>query len=178
MDQGALGTGRFDDGNISRNKTNSGRGLFLFLSKHGNKTVGKMSSVLSSPRAFLALLVPIFVAYLYGPSLQRTITVLGALRKPANTLVTNPDDFVTIEDTVYCEDLHYYAPTHSLFTACEDSVDIRFGWFPGLATFHDPALGVTGRGSIHVIDPVVSSPTSNSTEDPSPPSPPPFVSSY
>lgn len=115
-----------------------------------------MSSVLRSPRAIFGLLLPIFAAYLYGSSLHRVVTVLGCLRKPGNTPVANLADIVTIEDTIHCEDLHYHALSNSLFTACEDASDTRFGWFPGLATFENPTLGQRGRGSIHVIDPVVS----------------------
>lgn len=110
---------------------------------------------MSSPRAIIGFILPIIFAYVYGPSLYRGVTVLGVLRKPDNTLVANSADIVTIEDTTHCEDLHYHAPSNSLFTACEDSVDTRFVWFPPLGTFDDPAVGQGSRGSIHVIDPQV-----------------------
>jgi hypothetical protein len=65
-------------------------------------------------------------------------------------------EIIAIPDTVHCEDLHYYAPSGTLFTACEDNADTRFKWFPGLANFDDPELASKSRGSIHVIDPKVS----------------------
>ncbi|KAK0652822.1 hypothetical protein B0T16DRAFT_106001 [Cercophora newfieldiana] len=93
-----------------------------------------------------------YAAYVLGPPLHRRLTVLGVLRHaPLSTL--SADEIVVIQDTTHCEDVHYYAPSGTLFAACEDDPKTRFGWFPPLATFDDPELGKRGRGSIHVIDP-------------------------
>ncbi|KAK4446853.1 hypothetical protein QBC34DRAFT_382927 [Podospora aff. communis PSN243] len=93
-----------------------------------------------------------YAVYILGPPLQRSLTVLGVFRRePLSTL--SAEEIIVIQDTTHCEDLHYYAPSNTLFAACEDNPNTRFGWFPPLATFDDPELGRRGRGSIHVIDP-------------------------
>jgi hypothetical protein len=107
-----------------------------------------------SSRAILAAIVPVLIAYVYGPTLYRVMTVVGLLRVQTNTVLASADDLVKIADTRYCEDLHYYEPAHQLFTACEDS-DVRFDWFPPLANFN-VTVGEDARGSIHIIDPDVS----------------------
>ncbi|KAA8645489.1 hypothetical protein EYZ11_009118 [Aspergillus tanneri] len=90
------------------------------------------------------------LARFYGP-VTHYFTVLGAFRAPnhAVRLATTPS-FVKIEDTVQCEDMHYYPPTRKIFTACEDSFASRFQWFPALGHFDGPGDSV---GSLHVIDP-------------------------
>ncbi|KAL6408736.1 serum paraoxonase/arylesterase family protein [Ilyonectria robusta] len=100
---------------------------------------------------FWTILVPIFVAYVYGPLVYRHLTVFGILRRTHPTL-TNPEDIITIQDTTHCEDLHYYSPRQILFTACEDTFLTRFSWFPPLEVFDNPAVTHEARGSIHVID--------------------------
>lgn len=93
-----------------------------------------------------------YVAFIIGPPLHRSFVVLGAFRRtPLSTL--SADEILTIEDTIHCEDLHYYAPSSTIFTTCEDNISTRFRWFPPLAIFDDPGLGNRSRGSIHVIDP-------------------------
>lgn len=91
----------------------------------------------------------------YAP-IKHTITVSGLLRKAQQSTVA-PDDLVVIEDTVHCEDLHYYEPAETLFTACEDDPLRRFSWFPPLANF-GLAPGGKDRASIHVVDPKVGFP--------------------
>jgi hypothetical protein len=82
------------------------------------------------------------------PSIRHELKVLGVGRTvPVSTI-----DYVKIQDTIHCEDLHYYAPANLLFTACEDRYT-RFGWFPPLGNFEPPKGGV--QGSFHVVDPEV-----------------------
>ncbi|KAG9647343.1 calcium-dependent phosphotriesterase, partial [Aureobasidium melanogenum] len=85
------------------------------------------------------------------PPIQHELNVLGVGKAAPVSTIPNAIDYVKIEDTMHCEDLHYYAPANLLFTACEDSRETRFKWFPPVRNFHPPAE-VT-QGSIHVIDP-------------------------
>lgn len=94
-------------------------------------------------------------AYMYGPATHSTITKLGVFRELTSTPLANPDDLVQIKDTTHCEDLHYYAPAHTLFTACEDVSATRFKWFPPLAVYEDANVAWRSKGSIHTIDPEV-----------------------
>ena len=103
-------------------------------------------SVLAFIGAFLS-----YSLYTYGPQVHRTLTVAGVLRRnPSST--AGLEEVIVIPDTIHCEDLHYYSPANALFTACEDKLETRFGWFPALGNLDDPELGRRGRGSIHVID--------------------------
>ncbi|CAD0085331.1 unnamed protein product [Aureobasidium mustum] len=83
------------------------------------------------------------------PPVRHELKVLGVGRSVVST-IANANDYVRIEDTTHCEDLHYYAPANLLFTACEDR-HTRFDWFPPLGSFDPPEDGT--QGSIHVIDP-------------------------
>ena len=95
-----------------------------------------------------------YVFYTVGPSVYRAGTLFGVLRKyPDGAAVKG--EVIAIPDTVHCEDVHYHAPSGTLFTACEDNAETRFRWFPPLANFDDPELGSKSRGSIHVVDPKV-----------------------
>lgn len=96
----------------------------------------------------LALLA-VLVATLYGP-VSRELTVLGVWRKSDAMGVKH--SFQEIPDTMQCEDLHYHEGSGQIFTACEDSVQARFKWYPGLANLQGPG---TSTGSIHVINPKV-----------------------
>lgn len=100
-----------------------------------------------------------FAAYLYGPTTHATLTKVGAFRSLSSSPLANPADLIQIEDTVQCEDIHYYAPAHTLFTACEDVSATRYNWFPPLANYHDPSVAWSAKGSIHTIDPNVSTRT-------------------
>lgn len=86
-------------------------------------------------------------------NIPRTLRVLGVFRTPANTVVADPADFVVIDDTTHCEDLHHHEASNLLFTACEGSQETRYAWFPPLAIRKDPGATTTARGSLHVIDP-------------------------
>jgi hypothetical protein len=99
-----------------------------------------------------------YLLYTVGPSFHRRLIVLGALRKYPDGATTKSEEVIAIPDTVHCEDIHYYAPSGTLFTACEDNAETRFKWFPPVANFDDPELASRSRGSIHVVDPKVSPP--------------------
>lgn len=100
--------------------------------------------------AFLTALV----AWLAGP-LYRQLTVLGVFREKLSKdrVYTEGANLFTIEDTMQCEDLHYYPLSGQLFTACEDSMEPRYEWFPPMTNFKKPS---TATGSIHVVNPEVS----------------------
>lgn len=93
------------------------------------------------------------VALLYTPTKDH-LSRLGLFRSVPTSTLFSADDFVTIVDTVHCEDLHYLASANLLFTACEDNSTVRHGWFPGLSNLHEPSIA--GQGSIHIINPEVS----------------------
>ncbi|KAJ0109794.1 serum paraoxonase arylesterase family protein [Diaporthe amygdali] len=92
-------------------------------------------------------------AFLYGPPTHRVLTKIGAFRSLNSMPLANPDDLVIIKDTIHCEDIHYYAPAHTLFTACEDVSATRFQWFPPLGFYNDASVAWNSKGSIHIIDP-------------------------
>ncbi|GKT52115.1 SET domain-containing protein 3 [Colletotrichum spaethianum] len=95
----------------------------------------------------------IFGGYTYGPVAKRMATLIGFGREAVNTPVLHGGDFIAIEDTVHCEDIHHHVPSGFLFTACEDDETTRALWFPGLGHLDDPVKGSKQKGSIHVIDP-------------------------
>lgn len=95
-------------------------------------------------------------AYQFGPATHGAVTKMGLFRQLASSPLASPDDLVLIKDTVHCEDIHYYTPANTLFTACEDVSATRFSWFPPLATYDDPYGTWKAKGSIHTIDPQVS----------------------
>lgn len=95
-------------------------------------------------------------AYLYGPPTQRAMVRMGVFRELTSSPLGDPADLVIIKDTVQCEDLHYYAPANTIFTACEDVYETRFKWFPPLGFFGAADVAWNSKGSIHTIDPEVS----------------------
>ncbi|KAK2002610.1 serum paraoxonase/arylesterase [Colletotrichum falcatum] len=108
----------------------------------------------------MAALMPILVAglatlggYTYFDTAKRAITLAGIGREVVNTPVLHGGDFVLIEDTAHCEDMHHHVASELLFTACEDDETTRGMWFPGLGHLDDPVKGSKQKGSIHVIDP-------------------------
>ncbi|KAM0538217.1 hypothetical protein ACHAO7_012262, partial [Fusarium culmorum] len=109
-------------------------------------------SSIAGPRTLALSALAIGLAVLVARPINRFTTVLGVFRQPANTVVKD-GDFVTIADTMLCEDLHLHKSSGLLYTACEDSYESRFSWFPGLGVLHDPLTASKSRGSIHVIDP-------------------------
>jgi len=106
--------------------------------------------------ALMSLLVAglaIFGGYTYLDTARRVATLTGIGREVVKTPVLHSGDFVLIEDTVHCEDIHHHVPSGLLFTACEDNETTRGAWFPGLGHLDDPVKGSKQKGSIHVIDP-------------------------
>lgn len=105
---------------------------------------------LFSSKLALGLLIGL-AAYLI-PIINHIIKIGGVFDTPQQTVFGEGEGPIYIEDTIHCEDLHHYLPANLLFTACEDTVETRLDWFPGLGHLepHSPA-----RGSIHVIDPKV-----------------------
>ena len=115
-------------------------------------------TVISITVAILAILGTI----LYAP-VARLIAILGVFKHPqpylsqarleAESTATGVH-FKRIDDTLQCEDVHYYEPAHLVFTACEDTTFPRFTWWPAFDIFIEPSYN---QGSIHVIDPKVCS---------------------
>ncbi|ETS86818.1 hypothetical protein PFICI_00646 [Pestalotiopsis fici W106-1] len=105
--------------------------------------------------AIYVALLAVPLGYLYNtyyPVVQRTITVFGIYRSPSAVSVASAEDLVLIDGTIHCEDIHYYAPSHELYMACEDSPVTRFSWFPPLAEFNASVLSQS-QGTLVVIDP-------------------------
>ncbi|KAL4951968.1 hypothetical protein BDW69DRAFT_185872 [Aspergillus filifer] len=100
-------------------------------------------SVFSLTLVALAVVGP----YFYN-AINHHLTVLGVHRSA--DFVSSGEGIHKIEDTMQCEDIHYYPPGNVIFAACEDSVLPRFAWFPPLGHF-DKLPDTTG--SIHIIDP-------------------------
>ncbi|KAK9774687.1 putative Serum paraoxonase/arylesterase 2 [Seiridium cardinale] len=112
-----------------------------------------MAKSLSSLALYIALIaIPLGYVYnAYFPAVQRAITLFGIYRHPDAVRVASPEDLVLIDGTIHCEDLHYYAPAHELYSACEDS-HIRFSWFPPLLEFNASVIN-QARGGLFVINP-------------------------
>lgn len=123
----------------------TGEDQFFFLS---SKMASKSSTV--GPKALVLSALTIGLGVFLARPVNRVTTVLGFFRTPSSTIVSDAD-FITIEDTIVCEDVHLHSGL--LYTACEDSYTPRFSWFPGLGVLHDPLTASKSRGSIHVIDP-------------------------
>ncbi|KAL4962238.1 serum paraoxonase/arylesterase family protein [Aspergillus stella-maris] len=100
-------------------------------------------SVFSLTLVALAVVGP----YFYN-AINHHLTVLGVHRSP--DFVSSGEGIHKIEDTMQCEDIHYYSPGNVIFAACEDSILPRFAWFPPLGHF-DKLPDTTG--SIHIIGP-------------------------
>ncbi|KAH7173956.1 uncharacterized protein B0J16DRAFT_199198 [Fusarium flagelliforme] len=106
-------------------------------------------SSIAGPKALAFAAITIGLAAFLARPITRFTTVLGVFRQPNPTPIQD-GNLITIPDTMLCEDLHLHQPSSLLFTACEDSYESRFSWFPGLGVLHDPRKM---RGSLHVIDP-------------------------
>ncbi|KFA45618.1 hypothetical protein S40293_08631, partial [Stachybotrys chartarum IBT 40293] len=99
----------------------------------------------------LVVALPMLLSYVFVPIYDKLVLV-GTFRKLQQSPLDNPDHLVVIDDTIHCEDMHYHAESNSVFTACEDSHETRFSWFPGLTLYNKPLAVLDSRGSIHVID--------------------------
>ncbi|KAL7806769.1 hypothetical protein V8C26DRAFT_336272 [Trichoderma gracile] len=98
----------------------------------------------------IALLAVLF-GCVYNAYVQRFIQVSGIFREPGSTELA-PGDFVAINGTINCEDLHLHEPSGLIFTACEDDVASRRKWFPPIEHFANPSTERM-RGKLEVIDP-------------------------
>lgn len=90
------------------------------------------------------------VALLAGP-ISHLVRIGGVFLSPTLTILGEDQGPIFIEDTLHCEDVHYYRPANVLFTACEDDKNTRFSWFPPLGNL----LQLKTRGSVHTVDPKV-----------------------
>jgi hypothetical protein len=104
--------------------------------------------------ALCVALLSIPIAYIY-PAVQRFVTVAGVFRTPATIRPSSTEDLVLIDNTIHCEDIHYHTPSGKLYTACENSLETRFSWFPPLALFNASVIGQS-KGGLFIIDPKVS----------------------
>lgn len=103
--------------------------------------------------SIVVVLLAVLLGYVYNFYGQRIILVSGVFRNPERTELA-PEDYVVIENTINCEDLHHHEPSGLIFTACEDYVGSRLAWFPPLEHFHDPSTKKM-KGKLQVIDPKV-----------------------
>ncbi|RFU73114.1 serum paraoxonase arylesterase family [Trichoderma arundinaceum] len=100
------------------------------------------------------VLLAVLLGYVYNNShVQRIIYVSGIFRKPERTEVA-PEDYVVIDNTLHCEDMHYHEPSGLIFTACEDHKGSRLRWFPPLGHFADPQTARM-KGKLQIIDPKI-----------------------
>ncbi|KAM0248118.1 hypothetical protein ACHAQJ_009588 [Trichoderma viride] len=97
------------------------------------------------------VLLAVLLGYVYNFHMQRFIYVAGIFRKPERTELA-PGDYVVIDNTLHCEDMHYHEPSGLIFTACEDFKGSRLKWFPPIGHFGDPSTSRM-KGRLQVIDP-------------------------
>ncbi|KAL6877425.1 hypothetical protein HDV57DRAFT_146655 [Trichoderma longibrachiatum] len=97
------------------------------------------------------VLLAVLLGYVYNAYVQRFILVSGIFREPGSTELA-PGEFVVINGTIGCEDLHLHEPSGLIFTACEDDVASRRKWFPPIEHFFNPSTARM-RGKLQVIDP-------------------------
>lgn len=98
---------------------------------------------------FFTLLAAV-IALLAGP-IGHLVRIGGVFLSPAQTILEEDQGPIFINDTLHCEDVHYYRPANVLFTACEDDKSTRFSWFPPLGNLFQ----MKTRGSFHIVDPKV-----------------------
>ena len=99
------------------------------------------------------VLLAVLLGYVYNAYVQRFIRVAGIFREPGSTELA-PGEFVVVNGTINCEDLHLHEPSGLLFTACEDDVASRRKWFPPIEHFFNPSTERM-KGKLEVIDPKV-----------------------
>ncbi|KAL7951351.1 hypothetical protein V8C42DRAFT_303841 [Trichoderma barbatum] len=97
------------------------------------------------------VLLAVLLGYVYNFYVQRIIYVSGVFRQPERTELA-PKDYVVVENTINCEDLHYHEPSGLIFTACEDYIGSRLAWFPPIEHFSNPSTSKM-NGKLQVIDP-------------------------
>ncbi|KAL6870401.1 hypothetical protein J3F83DRAFT_678005 [Trichoderma novae-zelandiae] len=97
------------------------------------------------------VLLAVLLGYVYNVYVQRFIYVSGIFREPESTELA-PGEYVAINGTIGCEDLHLHEPSGLIFTACEDDIASRRKWFPPIEHFFDPSTERM-KGKLEVIDP-------------------------
>lgn len=113
-----------------------------------------MSGLFNLRRSAIVAALAAFTGYQFQDVLYRPVVVLGITRPVVNTSFAD-GDFVAIDNTRYCEDIHLHAPSQTLFTACDGMDSPRMVWFPPLAIFEDANRGSKSQGTLQVIDPKV-----------------------
>lgn len=101
-----------------------------------------------------AVLLAVLLGYVYNSYVQRALVVMGAFRQAGSTELA-PGDFVVIDGTTHCEDLHYHESTSLIFTACEGFQGARLKWFPPIDHFFEPSHPELVKGNLQIIDPKV-----------------------
>ncbi|KAH8130860.1 hypothetical protein FP744_10004276 [Trichoderma asperellum] len=99
-----------------------------------------------------AVLLAVLLGYVYNVYLQRLLLVTGAFRQPGSTELAS-GDFMVIDSTLHCEDLHYHDSTGLIFTACEGFRGSRLKWFPPIDHFFEPSNPGLHKGNLQIIDP-------------------------
>lgn len=103
--------------------------------------------------SIVVALLAVLLGYVYNFHVRRVIYVAGVFRRPERTELA-PGDYVVIDNTTNCEDLHYHEPSGFIFTACEDHKGSRLEWFPPIGHFGDPDVARM-KGRLQIIDPKV-----------------------
>ncbi|KAL7932575.1 hypothetical protein V8C35DRAFT_307483 [Trichoderma chlorosporum] len=107
---------------------------------------------MASRLSIAVVLLAVLLSYVYNFYVRRTVYVSGLFRSPERTEVA-PEDYVVIENTINCEDVHLHEASGLLFAACEDYPGSRLAWFPPLEHFNDPSSTGKMKGKLQVIDP-------------------------
>ncbi|KAM0446859.1 hypothetical protein ACHAO4_009183 [Trichoderma viride] len=102
--------------------------------------------------SIIAVLLAVLLGYVYNSYVQRALVVMGAFRQAGSTELA-PGDFVVIDGTTHCEDLHYHESTGLIFTACEGFQGARLKWFPPIDHFFEPSHPELVKGNLQIIDP-------------------------
>jgi len=114
-----------------------------------------MPGSVSAPKAFLWAVVAVVVAWFYAPSSLRQPILSFLASAPDGTpkaVFSSQEDFLVIGDTIHCPDLAYHVSSNTIYTACDDAEDTRFGWFPPLKNYKDPGGPARVIGSLRMID--------------------------
>lgn len=100
------------------------------------------------------VLLAVLLGYAYNAFVQRALVVMGAFRQAESTELA-AGEFVVIDGTTHCEDLHLHESTGLIFTACEGFKGSRLKWFPPIDHFSEPSNPGLDKGNLQVIDPKV-----------------------
>jgi hypothetical protein len=83
--------------------------------------------------SILAAAIGVIASLLFAPLTLR-IKALGISRLFGSIKNIHGHDLQVIPDTLFCEDVHYHAPSGNLFAASEADENSRFTWFPASAS--------------------------------------------